>query len=227
MADSELAPLFEPILRERGLELEHLSVKAAGRRKVVQVVVDGDGPNGRGPLLDDIARAARLLNAAVDERDPSGVSPYTIEVSSRGVNRPLTGPQHWRRNTGRLVKLRTGEHEVTGRIVSSDDEGATLDVKGRERRLSYDTITRALVQVEFNRRPSADEVVPEVADDDELEDDLNDDEDDDDDLDDGDLDDDADLEDDDDADLEDEDDADEDDEHDDAAGTTPQDGASS
>lgn len=218
MADSELAPLFEPILRERGLELEHLSVKAAGRRKVVQVVVDGDGPNGRGPLLDDIARAARLLNAAVDERDPSGVSPYTIEVSSRGVNRPLTGPQHWRRNTGRLVKLRTGEHEVTGRIVSSDDEGVTLDVKGRERHLSYDTITKALVQVEFNRRPSADEVVPEVADD-ELEDDLHDDEDDDDDLDDGDLD--------DDADLEDDDDADEDDEHDDAAGTTPQDGASS
>lgn len=151
MQDAELNPLFLPILSEHGLELEHLTVKAAGRRRIVQVVVDGDGPDGRGPLLDDISAAAHALNHAVDERDPSGVSPYTIEVSSRGVSRPLTQPQHWRRNRGRLVQVVVGEEQVTGRVQASDDERVTLEVAGAERGYAYSELGRALVQVEFNR----------------------------------------------------------------------------
>ncbi|RCK70497.1 ribosome maturation factor RimP [Desertihabitans brevis] len=174
MKDSDLDDLFTPVLTAHGLELEHLSVQAAGRRRVVKVVVDGDGPQGRGPLLDDIAAAAKQLNDLVDEHDPSGVSPYTIEVSSRGLSRPLTKPQHWRRNRGRLVRLEVGEEQLTGRVVASDDTTVTLQVGGGRRTLELAEVRRALVQVEFNRpaEPLADEPLADEDDEEGLDDEL-------------------------------------------------------
>ena len=79
------------------------------------------------------------------------------EVTSRGVDRPLTEPRHWRRNRTRLVKasLRDGE-QVTGRVTESDDTGVTLEVSGAPRRLEYDAVAKAQVQIEFNR-PTAEE----------------------------------------------------------------------
>ena len=80
---------------------------------------------------------------------------YTLEVTSPGIDRPLTLPRHWRRNEGRLVKVT--DHEgasTTGRIVGHDDDGADLDVDGERRRVAYDAIASALVQIEFNRKES-------------------------------------------------------------------------
>src|SRR6478735_5269525 len=93
MKDSQLSTLLTPILEHFGLELEEIDVMPAGKRRLLRVVVDGDGPEGRGPLLDDIAEATKAISAFLDTSDVVGSSAYTLEVSSRGINRPLTAPR--------------------------------------------------------------------------------------------------------------------------------------
>jgi len=161
MIPSQIAGVLTPILAEFDLELDALEVLPAGKRRLLRVVVDGDGPSGTGPLLDDIARASRALSAALDESNAVGAAAYTLEVSSRGVSRPLELPRHWRRNAGRLVQVTTaaGEH-LTGRIERSDEETVTLDLQGQSRSLPLGQVTRALVQVELNRKPDPAQVEP-------------------------------------------------------------------
>ena len=105
MQQDTLAAVIEPILAQHGLELDSMEVTPIGKRSVLRIAVDGDGPTGHGPLLDDIARASSALSAALDESDAVGDRPYTLEVSSRGVSTPLTAVRHYRRNRGRLVRL--------------------------------------------------------------------------------------------------------------------------
>ncbi len=154
MDANRISAVLEPVLIAHDLELEAVEIQRAGRRSVVRVVVDGDGPDGRGPGLDDIAEATQSVSAALDETEVTGDSPYTLEVSSRGVTRPLMLPRQWRRNTGRLVKVNftSDEEPVTGRIVEVDDERATLDIAGDHRSIPYTEVAKALVQVEFNRK---------------------------------------------------------------------------
>lgn len=158
MKDSQLRSLLTPILEQLGLELEEIDVRPAGKRRLLRVVVDGDGPAGRGPLLDDIAEATKAISLALDTSDVVGNSPYTLEVSSRGISRPLTAPRHWRRNAGRLVQVTlTDGSAVSGRIASADDDVVRLDVEGAERQIAYGDVARAIVQVEFNRPAAGDE----------------------------------------------------------------------
>ena len=97
--------------------------------------------------------ATRQVSQAIDDADAMGEAPYTLEVTSRGVDSPLTMPRHWRRNRDRLVKVTTTDGEtLTGRIGDSDDERVTLDVSGQHRQLGYGEVAKALVQVEFNRK---------------------------------------------------------------------------
>jgi ribosome maturation factor RimP len=113
--------------------------------------VDKDG----GVTMDDIADATREVSRLLDESDVMGEHPYTLEVTSPGTDRPLTLPRHWRRNTGRLVKVTTADGtSFTGRIVESDETGATLDVDGQQRTVSYADVAKARVQIEFNRKES-------------------------------------------------------------------------
>ena len=156
MKDNQLTSLLTPILEHFGLELEDIDVMPAGKRRLLRVVVDGDGPEGRGPLLDDIAEATSAISAFLDTSDVVGSSAYTLEVSSRGINRPLTAQRHWRRNRDRLVKVDLRDSStVTGRIGDSDDEGVELEIDGTARRIAYADVAKAIVQVEFNR-PKAD-----------------------------------------------------------------------
>lgn len=157
MQENTLALVIEPILAEHGLELDSVEVTPLGKRSVLRITVDGDGPLGRGPLLDDIARAASSISAALDESDAVGERPYTLEVSSRGVGTPLTAARHYRRNTGRIVKLWVAEGEVSGRILDPTEEGFTLDVEGTHRSVAFSDIRKALVQVELNRSLAADD----------------------------------------------------------------------
>lgn len=150
MKQQQIADVVAPVLERCGLELDAVEVVPAGKRSLVRIIVDGDGPAGRGPLLDDIADATREISAALDAA-PLGDAPYTLEVSSRGTSRPLATPAHWRRNRGRLVKATLAEEAVTGRIRASDETGVTLDVDGAERRLEYAEISKAMIQVELNR----------------------------------------------------------------------------
>jgi ribosome maturation factor RimP len=157
MRESQIASLLAPVLTPFGLELETVEVVPAGKRRLLRVVVDGDGPDGRGPLLDDIAAATKAISLALDDAPETGNAPYTLEVSSRGISRPLEQPRHWRRNRGRLVAVTTTDDQaVLGRVLSSDEQSVLLDIDGTERRFALADIGKALVQVEFNRPSNAD-----------------------------------------------------------------------
>ena len=172
MRESQIVALLGPVLAQHGLDLDAVEVLPAGKRRLLRVVVDGDGPEGTGPLLDDIAEATRAISVALDESPAVGNAPYTLEVSSRGVSRPLELPRHWRRNVGRLVGVTTTAGEtLTGRVSAAGEESVTLDVEGSTRELALSEVTKALVQVELNRPKS-------LAADDELDDETDDDTDD-------------------------------------------------
>lgn len=91
----------EPVVRALGMDLESVKVTTAGRRRLLRMVVDSD----RGVSLDDAALASRELSAKLDASDVMGDMPYTLEVSSPGVDRPLAQPRHWQRAMGRLVRV--------------------------------------------------------------------------------------------------------------------------
>jgi ribosome maturation factor RimP len=146
-----LTGLLAAPIEALGLDLEAVDLTKAGKRSVLRVAVDKDG----GVDLDDIAAATGEVSRTLDESDVMGAGSYTLEVSSPGVDRPLTLPRHWRRNTGRLVKATLeAASDVTGRIVATDDDGADLDVDGTVRRVSFDEVAKARVQIEF-KRPDA------------------------------------------------------------------------
>ncbi|WP_406317807.1 ribosome maturation factor RimP [Streptosporangium sp. NBC_01639] len=149
-----LMKLLEPVTLASGLDLEDVTVTPAGKRRLLRVVVDRDG----GVSLDDVAEVSLAVSTALDADDVMGATPYVLEVSSPGVDRPLTEPRHWRRAVKRLVKadLRDGT-SVEGRIVSTDETGVELDVAGAPRRIDYEDLTRGRVQVEFRRLDDAED----------------------------------------------------------------------
>jgi ribosome maturation factor RimP len=157
-------PALQDALATSGLVLEDVAVTPAGRRRVVKVLLDRDLGEAdtvdepTAPLsLDEVADATRLVSEALDAGDVMGEQPYTLEVSSAGVGRPLTEPRHFRRNVGRLVTVQHDGGEVTGRITSASPTELTLEVPpakktpGHTETLPYAGVERAVVQVEFNR----------------------------------------------------------------------------
>ncbi|WBB81871.1 ribosome maturation factor RimP [Micromonospora sp. WMMD882] len=160
---SRIRAVVEPVIADAGYDLEDLSVSRAGRRHVVRVIVDGDA----GVNLDAVADVSRAVSAALDAAEESGgdlvAGEYQLEVSSPGVDRPLTLPRHWRRNVGRLVKVTTraalpgqgagqpADRQLTGRVVDADDTRVVLDVDGARAELTYPELGPGRVQVEFSR----------------------------------------------------------------------------
>jgi ribosome maturation factor RimP len=151
MHRDRMRAVVEPVVRDAGYDLEELVVSRAGRRHLLRVVVDADG----GVSLDDIASISRAVSAALDAAEETGgefvAEEYLLEVSSPGVDRPLTLPRHWRRNIGRLVRVRADDRQLTGRIAAADEERVTLDVEGLARDLPYAQLGPGRVQVEFAR----------------------------------------------------------------------------
>jgi len=146
--------VLEPVVTIAGYDLEDVTVTAAGRRSVVRVVVDRDG----GLDLDAVAEISRVVSETLDADDATGEMPYTLEVSSPGVDRPLTEPRHWRRAAGHLVRATVREDkDVAGRVVGTDGSGVTFDVDGTQRTVPYDALGPGKVQVEFNRPGASDE----------------------------------------------------------------------
>jgi ribosome maturation factor RimP len=147
-----LTQLVSPIVEGLGLEVDRVEVRAAGRRELVQIFLDGDGADGLGPSLDDIAAATRAVSKALDEADSPSQRPYTLEVSSRGVNRPLVEPKHFRRNRGRLVRIELADGPVCGRVLDAADT-LVLDVDGVAAEYPWPLVGAGQVQVELNRLP--------------------------------------------------------------------------
>jgi ribosome maturation factor RimP len=159
-----LVRLLEPVIAALNLDLESLRVTAAGRRRQLRVVVDADG----GVSLDDIALASRELSIRLDGAAEMGDLPYTLEVSSPGVDRPLTQPRHWRRAIGRLVvaQLQSEARDneggnvvgmAEGRIVSCGDRGVTLECDGVSCEYGYAELGPGRVQVEFGHFDAGDD----------------------------------------------------------------------
>ncbi|MFE0633257.1 ribosome maturation factor RimP [Streptomyces sp. NPDC058864] len=153
-----LRGLLEPLVVKTGLELEEVKVTAAGSRRQLQVIVDSD----EGAPLDALAELSREISQVLDDADAMGGAPYMLEVSSPGVDRPLTEPRHFRRNEGRLVKLTTaGGEQLVARILAVDEEGLDLEVpgvKGRKpkpARVAFGEIAKARVEIEFSRKDTA------------------------------------------------------------------------
>ncbi|GAB3259015.1 ribosome maturation factor RimP [Alteromonas gracilis] len=149
-----LAALLTEPLEGIGLDLEAVELSNAGKRRVLRIAVDQDG----GVSLDEVGEATRLVNDLIESTDVMGQLPYTLEVGSPGIDRPLTQPRHWRRNLTRLVAVTlTDGSKTTGRVVASDDEGVDLDVDGATRRIALADVAKAKVQVEFKRPAGLDD----------------------------------------------------------------------
>jgi ribosome maturation factor RimP len=172
-ATARLTGWIGPVVAGAGYDLEELVVTPAGRRSVVRVVVDRD----EGVTLDDIAEVSRAVSEVLDANDDGMGRPYVLEVTSPGVDRPLTDRRHWQRNVGRLVTMSVGPagatDEITGRITGVDDAGVVLAVEARSkpgakkrpptpRLVPWAQVGAGRVQVEFGR---ADDVADEIVDD--------------------------------------------------------------
>ena len=145
----QLIELLGPVITAAGYDLDDLSVTAAGRRSLIRVSVDGD----HGIDLDAVADISRAISEVLDN-DSGGATfagPYVLEVSSPGVDRPLTQPRHWRRAVGRLVTVSVAEEQLTGRILSADDSTVIIDIAGQQRSLPMAGLGPGRVQVEFSR----------------------------------------------------------------------------
>jgi ribosome maturation factor RimP len=147
------------------MDLEAVKIGTAGRRRVLRIIVDADG----GVSLDDIAEVSREVSARLDAKNAMGDAPYTLEVSSPGVDRPLTQPRHWRRAIGRLVivPLADQDHDSQrdapespvgheARVIDADQERVTLEIDGAQRTARYSELGPGRVQVEFGRLPDED-----------------------------------------------------------------------
>jgi ribosome maturation factor RimP len=140
---ARLQELVEPVVIAAGYDLEEVTATAAGRRSVVKVVVDRDG----GVDLDAVADVSRAVSDALDATDVMGETPYVLEVTSPGVDRPLTEPRHWRRNVGRLVE--TGA--LKGRISTVTDDGVEIEVNGAVETISFADLGPGKIVLEFSR----------------------------------------------------------------------------
>ena len=151
MNTADIESVVAPVAAAHSLEVDRIEVMTAGKRSVVRIFLDGDGAMGRGPSLDEIASTTRAISEAFDGVDITRGRPYTLEVSSRGVSRPLTEPKHFRRNVGRLVAIEAAGEHVTGRVVAVEEDAVDLDVESVVRRFPLAGVTRAVVQLELNR----------------------------------------------------------------------------
>jgi ribosome maturation factor RimP len=156
-----LERLAEPMVRAAGMDLEEVQLTPVGRRRVLRVVVDAPG----GVSLDDIALVSQALSAELDAAGCMGDMPYTLEVTSPGVDRPLTAPRHWQRSVGRIVTVTvTGrdrgeagggavdaKRTVSGRVMAADADGVVLDIGGEQRGFGFGELGPGKVQVEFRR----------------------------------------------------------------------------
>ncbi|MFF3396570.1 ribosome maturation factor RimP [Streptomyces sp. NPDC002669] len=155
-----LRGLLEPLVSAEQLDLEEIEVSRAGRRRVLRIIVDSD----EGVELDACAELSRAISEKLDETDAMGDGEYVLEVSSPGADRPLTEHRHYVRATGRLAKLHLHEGgELVARILAVDEEGLDLEVpgvKGRKptsRRVAFDEIAKARVEIEFSRKDKKEE----------------------------------------------------------------------
>ena len=147
VSNERLQSLLTPVVEAIGVDFEDVKVRKAGSRSVVVITVDQDG----GIDLDTVASVSRKCSEALDENDLFGETPYVLEVTSPGVDRPLTQARHWRRAKDRLVIIELADgRRVRGRIGDATDTAAQILTDTGVESISYSDVARAVVEVEFN-----------------------------------------------------------------------------
>ncbi|NHN54279.1 ribosome maturation factor RimP [Calidifontibacter sp. DB0510] len=167
---ADIDQLLAPALAPLGLVVEDVTVTPAGKRRVVRVLVDRelsglqDETSPVPPLdLDLVADATRAVSDRLDSSDLMGDQPYVLEVSSTGVDRPLTQPRHFRRNVGRLLTATLADgSQVEGRLERAGERDIDVAVAGADgsiatRTIPYADLGRVRVNVEFSRAEPADD----------------------------------------------------------------------
>ena len=149
----QISELVTPAVSDLGFYLEDVHVATPGSHRIVTCIVDGDASLN----LDQVTSVSRIISELLDEAAFMGETPFTLEVTSPGVDRPLTQPRHFAKNVDRLLKIiKLDGSEVTGRILSNTDTDVTLTVTVKketiEQNVSLADIKRAVVEIEFNRK---------------------------------------------------------------------------
>ena len=149
----QISELVTPAVSDLGFYLEDVHVATPGSHRIVTCIVDGDASLN----LDQVTSVSRVISELLDEAPFMGETPFTLEVTSPGVDRPLTQPRHFAKNVDRLLKIiKLDGSEVTGRILSNTDKDVTLTVTVKketvEETVSLADIKRAVVEIEFNRK---------------------------------------------------------------------------
>ena len=149
----QIAELITPALQQAGYFLEDVNLVTPGSHRIVTVIVDGESALN----LDQVTVASKLVSELMDEAPFMGETPFTLEVTSPGIDRPLTLPRHFAKNVTRLLKvIKTDGIVVTGRITSNTDLDVTLSVvekkETKEVVIALADIKRAVVEIEFNRK---------------------------------------------------------------------------
>ena len=147
LPSSAAGQLIEQCVAGLGVDLDAVELRGDGPKRVLRVVIDAEG----GVPIDVLTEVSRELSRELDRSDVMGSVAYTLEVTSRGLDRPLTTPRHWARNVDRIVVVSTlaGER-VRGRIARSSDVDAELD-DGIV--LAFADVKTAVIEPELNRRP--------------------------------------------------------------------------
>jgi ribosome maturation factor RimP len=149
----QISELITPALQQAGYFLEDVNLVTPGQHRIVTIIVDGE----RALNLDQVTVATKMISELLDEAQFMGETPFTLEVTSPGVDRPLTQPRHFSKNTDRLLKVvKTDGEVVTGRISSNTENDVTLLVTEKKESkdvvLKFSEIKRATVEIEFNRK---------------------------------------------------------------------------
>ncbi|MCX6448983.1 MAG: ribosome maturation factor RimP [Actinobacteria bacterium] len=140
----EISAVITPALKSLGFYLEDITITSAGKRSMLTVIVDADNHLS----LDQVTAATKAIGELVEGIQSLGDTPFTLEVTSPGIDRPLTKPRHWRKNIDRLIKviLLDGK-EVKGRIKDASELSATVD----QQVILFTDIKRAILEIEFKQ----------------------------------------------------------------------------
>lgn len=164
--------VLAPVLARLDLRLDDLAITPAGSRRLLRVVIDlsdeavdrmlaeataGAASHAPGLSLDAVADASRAVSQALDDSDVMGEAAYVLEVTTPGVDRPLTEPAQFRRNVRRKVTVTLVDGtDVTGRLEQAG-EALVLRVEGAKKGMSaartypWAEVVRGVVQVDFAR----------------------------------------------------------------------------
>jgi ribosome maturation factor RimP len=140
--NEDISAAIRPIIEASGNYLEELTITSAGKVKILTVIVDSDSHLN----LDQITAATKEISEVIETLEELGDSAFTLEVTSPGIDRPLTKPRHWRKNFDRLVKITmTSGQDIQGRI----GEATETTVLVGDQKVSFEDIKRAVLKIEF------------------------------------------------------------------------------